>query len=702
MKIAVVFAAIFAVSFAIPTPTNVIPKKYKIDDNTFLVKTEQIQRLFRYVNQPTYYKDFVDTATTYQPWTHPESYTDKKYVEDFFHYYDNDILPRGSIFSIFYQEHLKPAVALFKLFYYAKDYQTFFNTAVWARQHVNEGMFLYSFTVAVTHRQDTFGVIIPPIYETYPYYFFNTETITEAQTYKQLYDGVYPKSTVDNFVGYTIESNYSGWYMNLHPEQSLSYFTEDVGLNSFYYYYHINYPFWMDGDEFNLKKDNRGEIFYFIHQQLLARYYLERLSNGFGEIEKLHYDDIIKTGYYPSLHYPNGLDFPSRPNYINIGEHWQYNHPYYNNFTNAHTYVYDYARRIRDAIDIGFVYTKDGTKVSLNTDDGVAILANMLEGNPDSPNIDFYGVLQMYARHLLGYTYTPLHKYKVVPAALEHYETSLRDPVFWQFYKWVIGFVYEYKSHLPYYSKKELLTEGVEVDSFKVDRLITYFDDFYANIGQGVIAKESELTGEPFSVRVKQHRLNHKPFSYHIGVTSKKPVEVIGKVFIGPKYDEYNREIELDENRVNFVLIDKFTYTLKQGHNMIERSSKTNYFVPDRTTYLDVYKRLLTSIKNHEEFVIDGSEAFWGFPNRLLLPKGTVTGQKYQFYVIFYEYHPNGVVHQELGYPRVGSGVWDVDHKSFGYPFDRTIDYHNFVVPNSYFKEVVIFHKDVKDLNTTN
>lgn len=247
------------------------------------------------------------------------------------------------------------------MFYYAKDYDTFYKVAVWARNYVNEGVFLYSFSVALTHREDTYGVILPPIYEIYPYYFFPSEVIHQAQEYKQTYYGGKTHEQHTGFDGYTINSNYSGYYLNLHPEQSLSYFTEDVGLNAYYYYYNIYYPFWLGGEEFkDFVTERRGEQFYFFYQQFLARYYLERLSNGFGEIPYFNYQEPFETGYYPSLEYPNGLEFPSRPNFVRLSEYF-YNYGQRWNFKGpqgySYTLVQDYERRIRDAIDRGFVFT---------------------------------------------------------------------------------------------------------------------------------------------------------------------------------------------------------------------------------------------------------------------------------------------------------------------------------------------------------
>lgn len=161
-------------------------------------------------------------------------------------------------------------------------------------------------------------------------------------------------------LAYTIQANYSGWYLNVNPEQSMSYFTEDVGINAYYYYYNLYRPFWLNAEEFKINSYYRGEEYYFFYQQLIARYYLERLSNGFGDVENYDYQQPIKTGYTPSMRYPNGLEFPSRPsgvslfkNYYNYGQSYNFNGKY----GYSYTYVQDYERRIRDAIDAGYVYT---------------------------------------------------------------------------------------------------------------------------------------------------------------------------------------------------------------------------------------------------------------------------------------------------------------------------------------------------------
>lgn len=252
-----------------------------------------------------------------------------------------------------HQEHLEQAIALFKLFYYAKDWDTFFNTAVWARQNINQEMFVYAFTVALVHRPDTRNFMLPPIYEVLPHYFFDSATIAEAQILKQQYN---PDSHDKTDI--TIQSNYSGWYLNLHPEQSLSYFMEDVAMNAFYYYYQIYYPSWLSSEEFGWKNSRRGEIVYYVIQQVLARYYGERVSNGMGEIPFIDWDSLFETSFEPSLMYPNGLHFPNRPKFANLHEYfYNYGQKWTNNiYGYSLNMIQDFERRINDAIDSGVIF----------------------------------------------------------------------------------------------------------------------------------------------------------------------------------------------------------------------------------------------------------------------------------------------------------------------------------------------------------
>lgn len=282
-----------------------------------------------------------------------------KVIEELLELQQEGLLPKGATFSPLSQEQLKEAIAVIRVLYNAKDFDTFLKTAVWAKKNINEGQYVYALCVAVIHRPDTQGIVLPAIQEILPTYFFPTEVISKAQQLKQLWEG--QKLQEGDIQGYTIPANYSGLYLNLNPEQSLSYFTEDIGLNAFYFYYNLFYPSWMNQEEFNVKNVQQGEQFLYVHQQLLARYYLERLSNGLGEIPLFDWEEPIRTGYYPSLQNLNGFELIARPSNVQLlskdqtGGQSQTFVP--SNVTWSQTLIQDYERRIRDAIDQGFVFT---------------------------------------------------------------------------------------------------------------------------------------------------------------------------------------------------------------------------------------------------------------------------------------------------------------------------------------------------------
>lgn len=123
---------------------------------------------------------------------------------------------------------------------------------------------------------------------------------------------------------YIIPANYSGWYITYEHDQEykLNYFTEDIGLNLYYFYFRQQFPFWLKSEEFQFPQ-YRGEEYLYGHKQLMTRYYLERLSNNLGKIEEFDYYKEFYPGYYPTLTYHNGLPFPQRP-YMSTFPYYKY------------------------------------------------------------------------------------------------------------------------------------------------------------------------------------------------------------------------------------------------------------------------------------------------------------------------------------------------------------------------------------------
>jgi hypothetical protein len=214
-------------------------------------------------------------------------------------------MPKYDVFSIFDSKMREQAKALYDVFYYAKDFETFYKTACWARLNVNVDMFIYTFYVATIHRIDTTGIIIPPLYEILPDYYINSEIFQKMYYGKMRGEPFrdYPEyGIVKEADQYFYYANYSEYY-TYGNEYKLAYLTEDIGWNSFYSDFHAGAPFWEQGENIahGVLKERRGEIYYHFYQQLLARYYLERPTNGLGEIPTFSWYQPFKNGYRPFL-----------------------------------------------------------------------------------------------------------------------------------------------------------------------------------------------------------------------------------------------------------------------------------------------------------------------------------------------------------------------------------------------------------------
>lgn len=263
---------------------------------------------------------------------------------------DQDFLAKEDLFSVYHPKHLEQAIILFKLFYYAKSAEYVYNYAIWAETFANERMWSYALSVALVHRPEMFGIILPAIYEMQPHLFFNSEVMNLAEESVRNYD-------LHARYKYTIiNDDKLNRYTNLNEEQLLTYFTEDIGLNLFYYMYHIYYPWWMEGKEFGLSSDLRGEIFYYVMAQLVARYNVERLSNGLDEVAAIDIDSPLDVGYYPGLRYHNGVAFPSRPEGVCLKETRRSSLSRNSNYTNAYIRLRELALRIQNVVDLGKAY----------------------------------------------------------------------------------------------------------------------------------------------------------------------------------------------------------------------------------------------------------------------------------------------------------------------------------------------------------
>ncbi|XP_011305291.1 uncharacterized protein [Fopius arisanus] len=662
-------------------------------DKVYLTKQKRVYELFWHIDQPTtVHPEFYQIARAWNLEDHVDAYPHHQHVvQEFVQRWKYGLLPREAVFTSYHPEHVEEVKALFNLFYHAKDFETFYNMAIWARFHVNAHLYAYTLAVAILHRPDTRNIRLPVLHEMIPHFYFNNEVLQTA--YRAKLGDANLKKSVDvkyhDGTDLVIHANYSGWYI-VHDDadEKLTYFTEDVGINDWYFHAVHDYPSWISSDNCSLTKEIRGEVYYTVHRQLLARYYMERLSNNLGEIETIDWHSPIVTGYYPTINLPNGLPFVQRPSWTHIPQ-------YMNELVN---HLEQVEARIRTAIASGYITdnSRPPKNIDIYTPEGFNLLGNIIEGNMDSVNLQLYGSVDALARQILGFSPQPIDKNHVVPSVLDYTATSMRDPAFYRIYKKIVSYFVQYKQNLPKYTHEEVVFPGVKVDSVAVDKLITYFENFDSVINNGIpVSSVKDATTSV--IKVRQPRLNHKPFTYHISVTSDKDVKGTVRIFLGPKFDVHGHEIDFVDQWLNFVELDQFVVDLKSGANKIKRSSSESiYFMPDEVSTTIYWKKMVNALETGEVFQYNGQVS--GFPDRLALPKGKKEGLPLKLFVHVSPFQDDQAV-------TIKSPIWGitvVDGKPMGFPLDRPVVRHLFHgVPNAHFKDVVVFHKQIEELNQT-
>ncbi|KAJ2945583.1 hypothetical protein O0L34_g407 [Tuta absoluta] len=680
MKTVVVFAALVAIGLAsfIP-PTSHHEVELKPVDAEFVARQKKVLSFFKHVEQFDHEEEWYKIGFEYDLEKNKENYSDKAVFELFYKLYKTGFMPKYEVFSIFDERMKEEAVALFHLFYFAKDFETFYKTACWARVHINEYMFMYTFYIAVFQREDTQGIVVPAPYEVYPEFFTNSEAMFKAYRIK-MQDGfldeklAYHHGIVKENNNYYFYANYSNYWTYGNEETKMAYFTEDVGLNAYYYYFHSYFPFWMSGDLQGAFKEKRGETWYYYYQQLLARYYLERLSNGLGEIPDFSWYAPIKHGYTPfmsTLYYP----FIQRSDYYQI--------PMYK-FNEELQLLDNYEKSFLSFLQRGH-FKAYNQEIDFKSSKAINFVGNFWQSNPDlfekTEHEHYHRSYEVIARHLLSAVPEYSEKHAIVPSALMFYQTSLRDPVFYQLYSKILKYFVEYKKWLEPYSHEKLNFPGVKINDVKVDKLVTYFDFFEYDITNGIYKSNKEIKTDDTRYLVRQPRLNHKPFTVSIDIKSEFEGDASFKIFLGPKYDGNGFPIGLENNWLNFVELDWFKYKLIKGENKIERNSEDFFnFKEDSVPMSELYKYL-----DQGKVPKGMSEEFESMPSRLMLPKGTAGGFPYQLYVVCYPYEPLAAEFKEFS-------TEIVDNKPFGYPFDRPIEHeYYFVQPNMYFEDVKVY-----------
>ncbi|GAB0091392.1 hypothetical protein DMENIID0001_062330 [Sergentomyia squamirostris] len=543
------------------------------------------------------------------------------------------------IFSIYIPLHRKIAVRLIEIFIACSSTEDFISTICYVHERVNPYLFNWALTIAVINRKDTAGYGFPVIPAVFPEKFF------DGKLHKDARDAVSVVPQEDR-IPIEIPQNYTASLFE--TEQRCAYFREDIGLSFYYCTFHYGLPF--AGPFSVVAKKRRGEVFYFVHQQILARYNFERLCNGLHRCKRLNnFDKPMTEAYFPKLNTTvASRNYPGR-----------YSDSYLDDLDREDdilecdlSALSRWRDRILEACDQGFAITHDHTKIDLNNELGIDCIGNMIQSSLLSPNQDYYGDLANMGQLFIGFCHDPDGRNLEGFGVIADPATCCRDPMFYRWYALIVDICNHHKNYLKPYTHAQLCYPGIKITYAETlimseyrppvkNELQTYWEKSDYDISGGLDFSPQE----PVYVRITN--LQHKSFNYKIDVENSG-ADCIGYVmiYLAPTYDDHHTKFMFEDQRNFFIAMDYFKVALRPGKNTIVRRSTENAIG-------DYMKHIMTNTFSQGNSGANFTGQGW--PKNLMVPKGDTAGFECDLFVM--------VTKEE--YQRDNMGV------NLGFPFDR-------------------------------
>ncbi|CAG9864099.1 unnamed protein product [Phyllotreta striolata] len=574
-------------------------------------------------------------------------------------------LRRDENFSLFIPKHRRIAGQLINIYLGMRTVDDLLSVAVYTRDRVNPYLFNYCLSVALLHRPDTQDIDLPSFISAFPDKYVDSKVFAKAREEANIVP-------VGSRMPIEISKDYTA--SDLEPEHRLAYFREDLGINLHHWHWHLVYPFEAAMEVVN--KNRRGELFYYMHQQIIARYNFERLSNGLKRVERfIDWRQPIAEAYFPKL---DSL-VASRPYPARVANQKLSNlRREVDQITQDIDDMERWRDRIFNAISSGSVRNENREEIQLTEMEGIDILGNMIESSILSPNRNYYGDLHNMGHVMISYIHDPDHRHLESFSVMGDSSTAMRDPIFYKWHAYIDDIFQQHKSGLPRYSENQLNYTGITVEGVAVESgqqqntFNTFWQQSDVDLSRGM---DFQPRG---SVFVRFTHLNHQPFSYRITVNNSTGAPRVGtcRIFMAPKFDERGNPWLFRDQKNMFIELDKFRVNLRAGQNTITRNSTdSSVTIPFERTFRD----LDTSRPQGGDALAQFNFCGCGWPQHMLIPKGTSDspGLRAELFVMISNYDDDRVEQDVSGVCNDADSFCGIkdrlypDRRSMGYPFDR-------------------------------
>ena len=425
-------------------------------------------------------------------------------------------------------------------------------------------------------------------------------------------------------------------------------------------------------------QDRHGEMFIYMHQQMLARYDAERLALGLEPVMSLDLaQDPVSLGDGIDVQPPIEFD-PERPE--NGGYQDRPDGAYLDPAWRAR--LYQAWSNLHEAVAEGAFKSVDGRRIAINADLlGVNIEAStgIFRGGVDR---DYYGNMHNDGHNGIAAVPTdPGGPSDQILGVMATPQLNLRDPVFWRWHrliddlsaKWQDLQAKETFLDLP---KAELLDlqffpddlvgapESQERRTF-VETLTADWDtavaDHAVTLLQTSIRQVEVLMPKPDGSTRSVHHLVHAPFGWAARIRNAdgEAKAVTLRLFMSPTSRREDRRswIELDKRLVTISAHQEIVAVRSGSESEVVKKpvdQGPNFFVPSEK--------------------VGDPRCNCGWPYPLLIPRGTDRGVDYSLFAILTDAAIDGFANVKSCGSVSFCGARDttyMDKREMGYPFNR-------------------------------
>nr|ABW06580.1 prophenoloxidase subunit 2 [Bombyx mandarina] len=612
-------------------------------------------------------------------------------------------LPKDAEFSLFLPKHQEMANELLGVLMDVpeNELQDLLSTCAFARVNLNPQLFNYCYSVALMHRRDTRKVRVKNFAEVFPSKFLDSQVFTQARETAAVIPPDVPRIPI------IIPRDYTA--TDLEEEHRLAYWREDIGINLHHYHWHLVYPFTAN-DLSIVAKDRRGELFFYMHQQVIARFNCERLCNSLKRVKKFsNWREPIPEAYFPKLDsLTSSRGWPPRQS----GMQWQDLNRAAEGLFVTIDEMERWRRNVEEAIATGTVRLPNGQTRPLDID----TLGNMLESSALSPNRELYGSIHNNGHSFTAYMHDPEHRYLEQFGVIADEATTMRDPFFYRWHAYIDDVFQKHKesAYVRPYTRSELENPGVQVRSVSVETpggqpntLNTFWMLSDVNLSRGLDFSDNGPVYARFT------HLNYRHFSYRINVNnagSSRRTTV--RIFITPKFDERNVPWIFSDQRKMCIEMDRFVTVLNAGeNNIVRQSTESSITIPFEQTFRDLSAQ---GNDPRRDELATFNYCGCGWPQHMLVPKGTEAGMPFQLFVMLSNYDLDRIDQddgKQLTCVEASSfcGLKDKkypDRRAMGFPFDRpsssATSLQDFILPNMGLQDITIQLQNVTEPNPRN